>query len=212
MTQVVISGMRIKPNKGVEDITAYLGADAMGDGKYAGGCSACGKWHGAVAERLMRSNVDCATDFYREWRRKMWEQSIFDAVFHLIGGVRVTADQPTSLAEVAMYYGDEVEAILWDMTSLVRGWKAVTMLYGFEDRMFGFAEARCKEIPCTISTEMYPYMFGNNVFLQSKEFGSYLQYAQTEKGFLQGIDLPARSDDSFTSKMRQGNLRSDGVI
>lgn len=35
----------------------------------------------------------------------MWERSVFDAVFHLVGAIR---DEPTTLADVANYYSEEV--------------------------------------------------------------------------------------------------------
>jgi hypothetical protein len=59
---------------------------------------------------------------------------------------------------------------------------------------------------------MYPYIWGNPVFLQSKAYMGYLQYAKEEMGVFQSIDLPEMKDDDFKSKMRKGNLRSDGVI
>lgn len=210
MTQVLISGLQIKSRtKRVEDVRVNLGPDSYGETKWSGGCTACGKWHGAIAQRLERSNVICETDFYREWRRKMWERSLLDAVFTLLGAVR---SEPTTVAEVAKYYGDEVSDLLWEMSQLLRGWKAITLMYGFEERLFGFAETRGEGEPCTLPTDMYPYIWGNFVYLQSKSFVEYLQYAQFEKGLLPGVVLPERKDEEYKTKMRQGNLRADGVI
>jgi hypothetical protein len=83
-------------------------------------------------------------------------------------------------------------------------------MYGFEERIFGVADMA--EQKCTVTDEMYPFIWGNPVFLQSKSYMEYLQYAKEEMGVLQSIELPKMNDDDFKSKMRQGNLRADGVI
>jgi hypothetical protein len=209
MTQVLISGIRIAPNKRAQDRSVNLGLDSYNAEKWAGECSACGKWAGSIAQRLERSNVRCRTDFYREWRRKMWERNVLDAVFHLVGAVR---REPTSLADVGNYYHQEVSDMVWDMTQLLRGWRALTLLYGFEERMFAIAEMHGKEQPCTIVEEMYPYIWGNQVFLQSKMFVDYLRYAQEDFKLLPNVPLPNRCADDFTSNMRKGNFRADGVV
>jgi hypothetical protein len=213
MTQVLISGMAVTNyggKVGVEDLSVKLMSDtALGDSKYAGECSACGKWAGAIAARLHSSDVKCHVDFYREWRRKMWERNTYDAVLHVMGVVR---SQPTTVAEVAMYYEKDTSDILWEMSQLLRGWKALTLMYGFEERIFGTAEGVGKEMPTTLISDMYPYIWGNTVFLQSKTFTEYLNYAQEEFGFLPGIELPKKMDEDFSSNMRQGNLRADGVV
>jgi hypothetical protein len=209
MTQVLISGMRITPLKTVQDQTVNLGLDANGEAKLAGECVACGKWSGSIAQRLERSNVLCKTEFYREWRRKMWERNLYDAVFHLLGVVR---DQPTAISEVANYYGEEVSDVVWEMSQLLRGWRALTLLYGFEERIFGTAEFQGSGQPCELREEMYPYIWGNPVFLENRSYVDYLLYAQSQKGLLPNTALPDRADESYTSNMRQGNLRADGVV
>jgi hypothetical protein len=209
MTQGLISGLRIAPNKRAQDRSVNLGLDSYNAEKCAGECSACGKWAGSIAQRLERSSVRCRTDFYREWRRKMWESNVLDAVFHLVGVVR---REPTSLADVGNYYHEEVSDMVWDMTQLLRGWRALTLLYGFEERMFAIAEMHGKEQPCTIVEEMYPYIWGNQVFLQSKMFVDYLRYAQEDFKLLPNVQLPNRGADDFTSNMRKGNFRADGVV
>jgi hypothetical protein len=209
MTQVLISGMRILNNNQVEDMKTLLGTDAVGEDKIAGECTACGKWAGSIAARLDRCNVYCRTEFYREWRRKMWERSLYDAVFHLIGAIR---EEPTTLSDVANYYGEEVSDVVWEMSQLLRGWRAITLTYGFEERLFGVGETSGAGQSCTLVDEMYPFIWGNPVFLESKSFVEYLQYAQQEKGLLRGIVLPQRDEGHYTSHMRQGNLRADGVV
>ena len=210
MTQVLISGLRVEPaTKQIRDVKAFLGVDASGVDKLAGECAATGKWAGSMARRLERSNVFCRTDFYREWRRRMWERTVFDAVFHLIGAIR---DQPTTLQDVANYYVEEVGDIAWEMSQKLRGWRAITLMYGFEERLLGIGESAGAEQPCQLVHEMYPYIWGTSVMLESQAFVEYLKYAQNEKGLLPGIELPMRSDSDYSSKMLQGNLRADGVI
>jgi hypothetical protein len=208
MTQVLISGLDITPTFQLNDLSISLGTDANGEQKMAGECAACGKWAGSIAARLSSYNIMCRTDFYREWRRRMWERSVYDAALNLIGMVR---DEPTTLADVAKYYNAEVGDMVWEFSQLLRGWKAVTLTYGFEERILGFAEARGTEQPCMIPDEIYPYL-GNSVFLQSKMFLEYMDFAQRSKGLLQRVQLPQRSESDFVSSMRKGNLRADGVV
>lgn len=207
MTQVLISGMKIDAN-GVHDVKAYLGTDANGEEKIAGECTACGKWAGSIAERLQDRNVVCRTDFYREWRRKMWERNVFDAVFHLVGAIR---DAPTNLSAVSQFYQEEVSDMVWEISQKLRGWRAITLLFGFEERMFHVGEV-ASEQPCVLLPEMYPYIWGSPVLLESQTFVEYLVYGQQEKGLLAGIELPQKTDADFVSHMRQGNLRADGVV
>lgn len=213
MTQVLISGMQVKPQTGRPiDVHVNLGQDEYGEPKLSGACTACGKWNGAVAERLEAAQIKCQTDFYRDWRRKMFERHVYDAVFTLLASVR---NEPTTLAQVAQYYGTEASDMVWEISGLLRGWKALTLLYGFEDRLFTFAEVRGGadndgQQQVFLDPQMYPYIWGNPLFLQSKMFVEYLQYAQLEKGLLQGIELPAGAKSS--NIMLKGNLRADGVI
>eukprot|EP00977_Amphora_coffeiformis_P013342 scaffold3471_cov175-Amphora_coffeaeformis.AAC.16 len=212
MTQCLIGGLQLTPSGRPQDLSVTLGLDSYGENKMANECTACGKFAGAFAERLTRSNVRCSVDFYREWRRKMWERSFHDAVFHLLGSVR---DQPTTVADVANYYDQEVSDMCWDLSQKLRGWRAVTLLYGFEERLFGTAEMQGTETPTQPLPDaaMYPFLWGMNVYTESQMVVDYLWYAQTEKGYLQGVELPRqKADGEYTSHMRKGNLRADGVI
>lgn len=139
----------------------------------------------------------------------MWERNIYDAVFHLLGVVR---EDPTNIADVSNFFYDEVSDIVWDFSQLLRGWKAITLMYGFEERLFGVADATGGEHPCTLTDEMYPFIWGNSVFMESPKFVEYMLFAQEDKGFLQSIDMPKRDIDDFKTAMRRGNLRADGVI
>lgn len=209
MTQVVIGGMKITDYESrVIDTSVHLGTSDNGEPKLAGECSACGKWAGSVVQRLERSNIRCKLEFYREWRRTMWERSVYDAVFSLVGAIR---NEPTTYRDVANYYNEEVSDMLWEFSQLLRGWKAITLLFGFEERLFGMAEAS-EEICEVKPSQLYEFVYGNPVYLNSKTFVEYLQFAQAEKGLLAGVELPQNTGADYKSNMRQGNLRADGAI
>ena len=207
MTQIVISGMEFVGPAGIKDLSVNLGPDSVGEDKIAGECAACGKWNGAIAKRLERNEVRCSTDFYRDWRRKMWERNCLDAVLNLVGSVR---EEPTTLADVANYYEEEVSDMLWEISGTLRGWKAITLMYGFEERIFGFAEMHKQQ--CAIIDDWYPYIWGNKVFTESQRFLEYLHYAKSEMGLLQDVELPPMKSELDVSKIRKGNLRADGVV
>ena len=207
MTQIVISGMEFVGPAGIKDLSVNLGPDSVGEDKIAGECAACGKWNGAIAKRLERNEVRCSTDFYRDWRRKMWERNCLDAVLNLVGSVR---EEPTTLADVANYYEEEVSDMLWEISGTLRGWKAITLMYGFEERIFGFAEMQKQQ--CAIIDDWYPYIWGNKVFTESQRFLEYLHYAKSEMGLLQDVELPPMKSELDVSKIRKGNLRADGVV
>ena len=188
------------------DLSCNIGTDSYGEVKTAGETAVCGKWAGAVEQRFTEAGIKCKSGFYREWKRLMWERAAFDAVFNLIGAVR---EEPTTLKDVASYYEQEASDMLWQVTSNLRGWLAVTLAYGFEERLFSFAEMRCGDVPCQISEEMFPYIFcapldKGNMLIE------YLNYAQQERGLIPNIPLP--KCDTRPSLMRQGNLRADGAV
>lgn len=133
---------------------------------------------------------------------------MYDAVFNLLGVVR---SEPTTMAEVALYYSEEVSDMVWEISGLLRGWKALTLTYGFEERLFGIAESTGKDQPCTLIDEAYPWIWGNPVYQEGKTFMEYLRFAQEDKGLLPSITLPPPKEERVTI-MRQGNLRADGVI
>jgi hypothetical protein len=215
MTQVLITGMSMQMTGlgtlQILDVKTRLGTDAMGEEKWAGECTACGKWNGSVSNRFGRADVTCNIDFYRDWRRKMWERSMLDAACHLVGAIR---DEPTTVAQVATYFESEVSDMLWEFSSALRGWKAVTLMYGFEERLYGAAETTGAELPCVLNDWMYPFIWGNKVFIESPMFLEYLWYAKESKGLLKDVDLPPKKEASTAenSIMRKGNMRADGVI
>jgi len=210
MTQLLCGGFTT-PDTNIgkgkpRDLSCKIGTDAKGESKWAGETATCGKWAGAVQERFETNDIRCKVGFYREWRRLMWERASLDAVFNIVGAVR---DEPTSIKDVAVYYEQETSDMLWQVTSNLRGWLAVTLTYGFEERLFGFAEARFAGVQCEISEEMFPYVFCAP-FDKGNKLVEYLNYAKDRKGLIQNIELP--KCDYSPSKMLQGNLRSDGVV
>lgn len=209
MTQVLASGFKwFAETKRVDDLGVKLGMANNGEEKWGGQCTACGKWQGAIAERMLRNDVICKTHFYRDWRRYMWEDSIVNAVFNLLGVVR---EEPTSVANVANYYYEEAGDMIWEMSGQLRGWKALTLTFGFEERMYGVAEVNGVDKACVLTDEMFPFILGMDAFLQSKMYVEYLHYAQGQKGCLPNTVLPPMLEEA-SSIMRSGNLRADGVV
>lgn len=206
------------------DMCVNLGLDGGGvDNKYAMESCACGKWKDAIAARLERNNIRCRTAFYREFKRNMWEKSVFDSVFHLIGACAV--DDKTTIADVANFYGDMASEMAWQMSSLLRGSNAIALTYGWEERMFSFAEMRGTEILCSVESETWDYSNGaflaTSIMGREKGFGDpaelhteYVSYAVKERGLLQGMNIviPEVTGEQRKSIMREGNLRADGVI
>ena len=210
MTQLLCGGFTtpdnifgtIKPR----DLSCNIGIDAQGESKWAGETATCGKWAGAVQERFETNDIRCKAGFYREWRRLMWERAAFDSVFNLVGAVR---DEPTTPKQVAEFYEQETSDMLWQVTSNLRGWLAVTLLYGFEERLFTLAEFRYGEVQCAISEEMFPYIFCAPLY-KGDMMIEYLNYGKDTKGLIPNVELP--KCDNRPSAMLQGNLRADGVV
>ena len=90
---------------------------------------------------------------------------------------------------------------------------AVTLIYGFEDRLFSYAEMRGKGQPCELIDEMFDHL--QNVFPgKCLMLYEYLNYAKYKRGLLQGAVVPpVRTELSeLPSLVKTGNLRADGVI
>jgi hypothetical protein len=111
---------------------------------------------------------------------------------------------------VALYYGNEVSDMLWGISGVLRGMKAITLTYGFEERLFGIGESTGSEQQCTIvGRDMFSYIYED--FLMAPMLNEYLSYAQDELGLLRGIEFMRASGNS-KPVIRQGNLRADGVL
>merc|ERR1712071_180034 len=139
------------------DLCVRFGEDAQNLDKYAGESSACGKWRDAIAARLERNLIRCKSCFYREWRREMWEKSVFDAAFHLVGAC---VGDNMSVAEVGQFYGDDASEMAWQLSSMLRGSNAIALTYGFEERMFEYAKESGKDVRCTIEPETWDFVNG----------------------------------------------------
>merc|ERR1712157_401350 len=186
-----------------------------GDGAWSMESVATGKWKKVIAARL--DPVHCRTVFYRDYRRAMWEKIVMYAVFNIVGAVR---EERTTFQDVALYYANEASEMLWQMSALLRGSLAITLTYGFEERMLTFAETRGKDMVCTLGT--FPYTNGAiwEISKQGLERGfgdpaplhtQYLIYAVRDKGLL-NLDLPKAQREQKVSIMRKGILRADGKI
>ncbi|KAL7537040.1 hypothetical protein ACHAXR_009218 [Thalassiosira sp. AJA248-18] len=217
MTQVVVGFSLPPPGSGLggvakkpEDRACNIGTDAMGDGKWAGESQVCGKWNGAVASRLEENAIRCKAVFYREWRRAMWERALYDAVFNVVGAVR---DEETDHADVAMFFELEASDMMWELVNGLRGGLAVTLIYGFEDRLFSTAEMLGRDEPCELSDHMFDHQL--NIFPgKCPMLWEYCNYAKDKRGLLQGVKVPKVSTElsELPSLVKRGNLRADGVI
>merc|ERR1719444_34527 len=211
ITQVETHGFSM-PGAGrfPQDLSFSFGIDAQGNEKRGGETGVCGKWAGAISERFEKNFITVKTGFYRDWRRWMWEMAAYDAVFILVGAVR---SEPTTLEQVALYYEEEAVDMLWQINNNLRGYLAVTLIYGFEDRVFEYAERNGKNVPCSLTSEMYPFIF--EPFENSQMVCNYLTFAQKNCNFLQSMQLKEsvlKFEAELNPKTRQGNLRSDGII
>lgn len=217
MTQVTVGFSLPPPGSGLggvakkpEDMACNIGVDAQGDQKWAGESQACGKWNGAVASRLDENGIRCKAVFYREWRRAMWERALYDAVWNVVGAVR---EEETDHADVAMFFDMEASDMMWELANGLRGGLAVTLIYGFEDRLFSYAEMRGTDEPCELLDEMFDYM--QNIFPgKCRMLKEYCNYAKDKRGLLQSVKVPKVPSElsELPSPVRQGNLRADGTI
>ena len=139
----------------------------------------------------------------------MWERAVYDCVWNVVGSVR---EEKTDHADVAMFYELEASDMMWELANGLRGGLAVTLIYGFEDRLFSIAEMRGKDEICELSDMMFDYSL--NIFPgQCRILKEYLNYAKDNCGLLQGVNVPqVPTQLEGLPKVRQGNLRADGVI
>lgn len=129
---------------------------------------------------------------------------------NVVGAVR---EEPTDHADVAMFFELEASDMMWEITNHLRGGLAVTLIYGFEDRLFSMAEMRGKDEMCELSDEMFD--FTHNIFPgQNRMLLEYLNYAKDVRGWLKASNVPPIPSQlgELPSKIRQGNLRADGMI
>ena len=129
---------------------------------------------------------------------------------NVVGAVRA---EPTDHADVATYFELEASDMMWEIANHLRGGLAVTLIYGFEDRLFSMAEMRGQGEQCELSDEMFDFM--QNIFPgKNRMLLEYLNYAKDTRGLLQASSVPPIPSQlgELPSKIRQGNLRADGNI
>lgn len=116
------------------------------------------------------------------------------------------------MQQVALYYDEEASDMLWGISGFLRGSRAVTLSYGFEERLFGVAEANGSEQKCTLIDEMYPFLY--QPFEMVPKIFDYICYAQDKCGLLPSISLLRRNAATMEKPpiIRTGNLRADGVL
>lgn len=104
--------------------------------------------------------------------------------------------------------------MLWAVSGMLRGSRAITLTFGFEERLFGAAEASDPEQQCTLldDAEMFPFLY--EPFIDIPKVNEYLCYAQDELGLLPSVSFLRRNVGTMEKPpvMRQGNFRADGVI
>ncbi|CAM9266493.1 unnamed protein product, partial [Phaeothamnion confervicola] len=133
------------------------GVDVQGQPKYTGESAVCGRWAGALAERLGRSGLRCEIQFYNDWRRVMFEHLVFDCAINLVGALH--NNQPVK--DVARYYQAECIEMIEELARALRGILAVTLLYGYEERILAYAESPAvADAKTGVEKETFPWRHG----------------------------------------------------
>lgn len=102
--------------------------------------------------------------------------------------------------------------MLWSVSGMLRGSRAITLTYGFEERLFAVAEASDPEQQCVLVDDMYLFLY--EPFMGIPKFMEYMCYAQDECGLLPTASFLRRNAGTMEKPpiMLPGNLRADGVI
>jgi len=146
--------------------TAFCGRVDMGPNRndlpeFAGETTVTGKWGGALKARLESGNFFCRTMFYRDWRRVMLERVTYFSVYNLIGVLHRKDDgTASSHADVANYFEDEVDDMIFELTKTLRGHYAVSLLLGTMSRSHAYA----KEHGTETRAEVTDFKWFNGVF------------------------------------------------
>ena len=78
----------------------------------------------------------------------MLEKVVYGAVFNLVGALHPKQDgSPSSHEDVALYFSDEVDEMISELSYTLRGYMAVTLLLGSTSRLCAYAEANGREMP-----------------------------------------------------------------
>ena len=124
---------RLKPI----DLVADMGTDVRGEPKFALETCVKGKWAGAFKERLDRNGVHCKVEGEFEFRRSMIELLLFDTIFAVVGALH----GDSTIGQCGEFYMDEVDDLAWEMSRMVRGHLALTLLFGVEERFLASSES-----------------------------------------------------------------------
>jgi len=130
------------------------GVDSYGLKKKVGRTIVCGKWAGSVKGRVEKAVKECTGEgegenwevvdlgFYRDVRRLIFEYCIAASTFNLVGSVHSkTSKEALEYSDVALGYTDECVEMVQELSSCLRGGLAVTMMFGFEDRIMNLGES-----------------------------------------------------------------------
>jgi hypothetical protein len=109
----------------------------------------CGKWAGALSDRLSRGNFQCDEFFYNVWRRGMLERAVFDTAINLVGALHSFP----SYADVGQYYEEELVSMTVELARAVRGILSVQLIGGVEERVVSYSRAMGKNV----KTSMQPH-------------------------------------------------------
>jgi len=127
--------------------------DSMNEEKWAGGGSVCGKWAGSIIRRTY-SKLDVTAEFledeelgdnkkpirhnfYREWRRVMFERAIGSMAVDLVGASHVKSSGGDSLdrKSVTNNHADEIVDLARELAAGLRQTMSVSLLTNFEERV-----------------------------------------------------------------------------
>merc|ERR1712029_830017 len=99
----------------------------------------------------------------------------------------------------------EASDMMWELANSLRGGLAVTLIYGFEDRLFSIAEMRGKGEKCELLDDMFDHL--QNVFPgKNHMLWEYCNYAKDKKGLLTKVEFPPIPSqlNELPSPVRQG--------
>lgn len=119
--------------------------DGITDKNPEGLTAVCGKWEGAVADRLQNANLTCKILKERDFRRSQLEKLIWISCFNLIGAVH----GGITMGEVAKMHVDEVTEMGTELAQMVRFTLTVGMLSNIEDRLLAYGR-RVKDFPTAV--------------------------------------------------------------
>lgn len=104
--------------------------------------SVCGKWEGAVSERIQRAGLSCKIVKERDFRRGQLDKLIWICTFNLIGAVHGNIN----MGEVSDMHVREVTEMSNELAQMVRFTLTVGMMPDIEKRLLAYGRA-VKDFP-----------------------------------------------------------------